>query len=69
MPTWPTMEARCDAMNKRPSSSPMAHTDFPAFKVLSVSMFYVDCIDCIELPLASGQAENEAFDPALVVQV
>lgn len=62
MPIWPTMEARGDVMNKRPSSSPMADTDFPAFTLRRVETFHVDCIEYVDLLLPLDESIDQLVD-------
>lgn len=49
-------------MNKRPSSSPMADTDFPAFTLRRVSTFHVDCIEYVDLLLPLDESVDQLVE-------
>lgn len=54
-------------MNKRPSSSPMADTDLPAFTLRRVSTFHVDCIEYVDLLLPLDESIDQLVEQREIV--
>ncbi len=54
-------------MNKRPSSSPMADTDFPAFTLRRVSTFHVNCIEWVDLLLPLDESVDQLVEQRGIV--
>lgn len=54
-------------MNKRPSSSPMADTDFPAFTLRRVETFHVDCIEYVDLLLPLDESIDQLVEQREIV--